>query len=145
MKDKEFQFKSLKKIHRKFGHPSTDKLSKVFKGAAIDDKNIFKKLERIYDCCRVCRKYQRKDSKPKVGLPKAECVNQCVSVDLKPVSSLTGNSRDLRQIVYCVDEFSRFTKAGGGNPFMESKVSKMTKNGNQGFQNELKWKPRFPK
>ena len=34
---------------------------------------------------------------------------------------------------------------GRFHPFMETKVSKMIKNGNQGFQNDPKWKLRFPK
>ena len=45
------------------------------------------------------------------------------------------------------------TSLGGGttslrgrlHPFMEAKVSKMIQNGNHGFQNDPKWKLRFPK
>ena len=111
-KEDKFQFKSLRKIHRIFGHPRPEKLRKIFEGAGEDDKSITKKLERIFESCRVCRKFQKKESKPKVGFPKSEGVNQYVNIDLKPVASITGNSNDNRQIVYCVDEFSRFTKAG---------------------------------
>ena len=49
--------------------------------------------------------------KPKVVLPKAREVNETVSLDLKAVSSITGNKADQRQIVYCVDEFSKWTAA----------------------------------
>ena len=84
-----YQFKELKKIHRVFGHPRPEKLEKIFKEAGLDDKNIMKKIGRIFSSCKICRKYQRKDSKPKVGFPKASAVNECVSVDLKPVSNLT--------------------------------------------------------
>ena len=35
-----------------------------------------------------------------------------MSVDLKPVASITNDSKDKRQIVYMVDEASRYTKGG---------------------------------
>ena len=111
-KVKKYQFKELKKIHRIFGHPRPEKLEKIFKDSGLEDKGIMRKIGRVFECCKICRKYQRKDSKPKVGLPKASSVNECVSIDLKPVSSLTGDSSDKRQIVYCVCELSRYTKAG---------------------------------
>ena len=47
-----------------------------------------------------------------LNIPKAREVNETVSVDLKPVASLTKSENDKRYIVYMVDEFSKYTMAG---------------------------------
>ena len=70
------------------------------------------KLKKIYMDCKVCQKFQRRASKPKVGLTKARIVNEVVSIDLKQVSSILDDPKDDRQIVYMVDEFSGFTAGG---------------------------------
>ena len=75
-KAKKYQFKELKKIHRIFGHPRPEKLEKIFKDSGVEDKSIMKKIGRVFESCKICRKYQRRDSKPKVGLPKASNVNE---------------------------------------------------------------------
>ena len=61
-KVKKFQFKELKKIHRIFGHPRPEKLEKIFKDSGIEDKSIMKKIGRIFECCKICKKYQRRKS-----------------------------------------------------------------------------------
>ena len=38
-------------------------------------------------------------------------MNEVVSLDLKPVATITNNSKDKRHVVYMIDEFSRFTIA----------------------------------
>ena len=111
-KEKKFKMRELKRIHRIFGHPSADKMEALLRDAGQDDKTILIIMRKIQDNCKVCKKHKRKASKPKVGLPKAREINETVSVDLKPVSSLLGNAKDNRQIVYMVDEFSKLTAAG---------------------------------
>ena len=102
----------LKKIHQIFGHPCADKMEQLLKDSGETDKIILKMMKQIQKTCRICRKFKRNASLPKVGMPKAREVNETVSVDLKPVSSLMKNPKDTRQIVYIMDEFSRFTSAG---------------------------------
>ena len=104
MKNK-YSMKDLKKIHRVFGHPTTEKIAKLMKDAGEDDSVILKILKQIHDRCSVCRKHQKRASKPRVGLPKAREVNETVCVDLKPVATLL-NQEDNRHIVYMVDSFS---------------------------------------
>ena len=108
-KNREYNMKSLKKLHRVFGHPTEDKLKKLMDDAGIEDPNISRILKRIQECCRICQKYRKKQSRPKTGLPKARTLNEAVSLDLKPVSSLVEDSSDKRHIVYMMDEFSRYT------------------------------------
>ena len=111
-KMKKKQYSELKKLHRVYGHPSADRLCDLLKGAGEFDHSVEKKLEKIFSNCRICRKYRKKSKRPTVSLPKANDLNECVSVDLKPVASITGNANDKRQIVYMVDEASRYTKGG---------------------------------
>ena len=82
-----YGMKELKKIHRIFGHPTTEKISKLIKDAGEDDPDIMKILIKIHDLCSVCKKHQRNSSKPKVELPGAREVNETVCVDLKPVAT----------------------------------------------------------
>ena len=82
----------------------------MLKGAGEFNPSVEKKLEKIFTNCRICKKYRKKSKRPTVALPKANDLNECVSVDLKPVASITNNSKDKRQIVYMVDEASRYTK-----------------------------------
>ena len=62
--------KDLKKIHRIFGHPSIEKMETILKDAG-ESGIVLKFLRKIQENCRVCKKYKRKASKPKVGLTKA--------------------------------------------------------------------------
>ena len=108
---KKYSMRDLKKIHRVFGHPTTEKVSKLMKDAGEDDPVIIKILKKIHEHCSVCRKHRKNPSKPKVGLPKAREVNEIVCIDLKPVATLI-NKEDRRQVVYMVDSFSNYTNAG---------------------------------
>ena len=111
---KKYGMKDLKKIHRIFGHPTPEKVAKLMKDAGEDDPVIIKILKRIHENCRVCRKHQKRASKPKVGLPKSREVNETVCIDLKPVATIL-NKEDSRHIVYMVDSFSNYTNAGISN------------------------------
>ena len=111
-KQKGCQVRELKKVHRTFGHPTPEKLTSLLIDSGIDDDKLKKRLEKIYKSCRICHRFGRKAGKPKVGLPKAREFNETIALDLKPVSSLLNNTNDKRQIVYMVDEFSRYTIAG---------------------------------
>ena len=102
-KSKEYNMKDLKKLHRVFGHPTEDKLKKLMDDAGIEDPSISRILKKIHETCRICRKYRKKQSRPKTALPKARMLNETVSLDLKPLSSLLEDPQDKRHIVYIMD------------------------------------------
>ena len=110
-KSREYNIKDMKKLHRVFGHPIEEKLKKLMNDAGLEDPHISRILKRIHETCRICLKYRKKQSRPKTALPKARALNEAVSMDLKPVSSLLEDSSDKRQILYIMDEFSRYTVA----------------------------------
>ena len=65
-----------------------DKLKTLMKDSGLEDHNLTQKLKKIQGECNVCKKYRKKESKPKTSVPKARNVNEVVSIDLKPVSNL---------------------------------------------------------
>ena len=86
-KNHSFKMAELKKVHHVFGHPSREIMELILKDAG-EDAVVHSLMKKIQENCRVCKKFKRRASKPKVGLPKAREVNETVSVDLKPVSFL---------------------------------------------------------
>ena len=57
---KKYDMKSLKKLHRVFGHPSHEKLEILLKDAGEKDPIMLKIPKRIHTCCSICSKYKRK-------------------------------------------------------------------------------------
>jgi hypothetical protein len=75
-------------------------------------KELEKVLEKILKNCKICQKYKKKSKRPTVTFPKANDLDEVVSIDLKPVATISDDKRDKRQIVYMVDMSSRFTRGG---------------------------------
>ena len=93
-KNKTHQTRDLKRIHRVFGHPRPERILSLLKEAGMLDEGLSTKLTKISKACQICHKYQKSVPKPKVGLQKAREINEIISVDLKPVSSLIGKNDD---------------------------------------------------
>ena len=103
----ETEKKDILKLHKYFAHRNGKKLwDNIFQPAGrLSGKK--KLILDFLDRCEVCRKYRRKPSRPKVGLPKSRDVNDVVSIDLK-ILKKSGN-KDVA-ILYLHDEFSKLTK-----------------------------------
>ena len=108
-KEKKYGMKEVKKLHRIFGHPTEEKMKRLMNDAGLDDPNISRILKKIHENCRICTKYRKKESRPRTAFPKSRSLNEAVSLDLKPLSSLLEDPNDKRHIVYMMDEFSRMT------------------------------------
>ena len=115
VREDKLNYPEVKKLRRIYGHPKNEKIWQVIKDAKLDNPQIKELSKKVSDNCGICWKFRKKESKPKVGLPKAREVNHVVSVDLKAVLSLLENPLDKSFICYLVDEFSRYT-AGGVSP-----------------------------
>ena len=94
------RFKKIKKVHRVLGHPVQDKMLQLYKNRGSCDKKVGNMIKKVSQNCHICRKYSRKQPRPKVGLPKATSVNETVSLDLKNVSSLIKDPKDKRHVLY---------------------------------------------
>ena len=107
----ETAYTKIKKIHRAFGHPSSGKLKETMKDSGVSDEEVNRAIEEVSQNCSICAKYRRRESRPKTRLPRARFFNEVVSLDLKPAATILGNPNDKRQVVYMIDEFSRYTIA----------------------------------
>ena len=75
--------KQVEKLHKQFGHPSSKRLSQLFKDGGIKEKDYFDFVGKISDECDICKKFRRTPSKPVVSMPMATEFNETVAMDLK--------------------------------------------------------------
>ena len=59
-------------------------------------------MKRVVKDCRICSKFAKSVSRPKVRLPKPNLLNKVVTMDLK--------SFGLKCVLWIIDSFSRFVQ-----------------------------------
>ena len=92
------------KLHRRFAHSSTDRISKLLKNAKAENTDeITKKLEEIEKKCKFCIRHKRSSPAPDVCLPLADKFNELVCMDLKMI--------DNTWVLHCIDYLTRFSAA----------------------------------
>lgn len=99
---KEQKHKALLKLHKQFGHASTDKLNKLLSNAGNTDGECTAILADIVAKCEICLKYSRAKPKPAVGLPMASRHNETVAVDLHELEPNVW-------YLHIIDQFTRFS------------------------------------
>ena len=104
--------KILTKLHKQFGHASSERLAQLLRNAGTTDKETLNLLRTVCDSCEVCLINKRPPPKPVVGLPLATEFNEMVAVDLHELENGTW-------YLHIIDEFTRFS-AGS---IMKSKKS----------------------
>ena len=103
----ETEKKDILKLHKYFAHRNGRKLWDNIFHPAGRLKGKKKLVLEFLDQCEACKKYKKTPSRPKLGLPKAQDVNDVVSLDLK-ILKKSGNKEVA--ILYLHDEFSKLTK-----------------------------------
>ena len=111
VKSDEFSLEKMNKIHKMFGHPSAEKLKILLKDSGIRETKIMNMIDKVSKKCKICCRFKRKESRPKTCLARSRSLNEVVSLDLKPVTTILNKEEDKRQILYMIDEFSRFINA----------------------------------
>lgn len=76
------QNKALK-LHRQFGHPTSEKLNKLISDAGVKDSGLRKAVETVSRDCKVCCKFKKARPRPIVCMPMASKFNDVISMDLK--------------------------------------------------------------
>ena len=74
------------KLHRKFAHPSQEKLLLLIKNAGEPwhgNQNLGEEMKNISNNCPTCKKYKKVPPSPVVGLPMATEFQETVAMDLK--------------------------------------------------------------
>lgn len=96
--------KDLIRLHRQFGHASSEKLKGLIKNAGVCSKNVFKLLDEVCNECKTCMIYKKPPLKPKVSLPWATNFNQMVAMDLHELGPNLW-------YVHFIDHFTRLSAA----------------------------------
>ena len=95
--------KSLLKLHKQFGHASTERLTKLLNNAGNRDKETMNLLSEVIQKCEICVKNKRPPPRPAVGLPLATDFNEVVAVDLHEIE------KSKLWYLHIIDEFTRFS------------------------------------
>ena len=71
------------KLHKQFGHPTSDKLVRLVKNAGCDSSPLENAIVEITESCTVCCKFKKPKPRPIVSLPMASSFNETIAMDLK--------------------------------------------------------------
>lgn len=95
----------LRRLHRRFGHPSTDKLMKLLKRSTLENigSGTRRILEAIEKHCDPCQRYAQKPRRFKFTLRDDKDFNHTVYVDIFYIES--------KPVLHVVDEATNFQAA----------------------------------
>lgn len=96
----------LRKMHRHFFHPSTDKLYAIIKRAEPTTTNtgMYDILEKVKGTCDTCQRNAAEPHRFRVSLPNEDCVfNRVVSMDIMFLDS--------KSVLHVVDRDTKFGAA----------------------------------
>ena len=93
-------FAKVKKVHENTNHKTEENLIHAYKEGNYLNDEVRKVIKRVCENCKVCQKFQKSQSKPKIALPKVTDFNQVVTLDLKQF--------DGKNVLWVVDSFTRF-------------------------------------
>ena len=94
----------LIKLHKQFGHASSNNLKSLIKNAGYLNDEISNLIDEISLNCDICKQYKKVSPRPVVGLPRATDFNQSVAMDLHYID------KNLWYF-YMIDEFSQYSNA----------------------------------
>ena len=96
------QKKIMEKLHRQFGHASSERLEKLLKNAGIKKPELFKILNETVSRCEICQRFRKTPSRPAVGLPMATDFNETVAADLHQLEHSVW-------LLHMIDMFTRYS------------------------------------
>ena len=97
-------FVSPLRLHRVFGHASSNKIISTLRAAERSSPELEKGLKELDEKCDFCLDYKRNTSRPRVSITLAVEFNELVCVDLKEIEgTLT---------LQIIDSMTRFSLAG---------------------------------
>ena len=82
---------SAMKLHRSFGHASSNKIIQVLENNGVNecDKKLKDDLRELDKTCEFCSKHQRRSADPKVSINLSEKFNDLLCIDLKFFKDVT--------------------------------------------------------
>jgi hypothetical protein len=89
----------LVKLHRQFGHATSERLGNLLKSSGSCNAEILALLSSVVENCDICLKYKRAVPRPVVGFPLASDYNETVALDLFQLEKNVW-------VLHMIDEFS---------------------------------------
>jgi hypothetical protein len=93
-------YEKVKKIHEATNHSSVRNLLHAFRNAGMLTDDVRQRIEDVVTTCKICQKYGKSESMPKVSLTKVSDFNQVVSMDLKQFGK--------QEVLWMICSFTRF-------------------------------------
>lgn len=75
--------KAALKLHRQFGHPTSEKLIKLISKAGIKNSKLEQAVQKVTKESETCFKFQKPKPRPIVSMPMASKFNEAIAMDLK--------------------------------------------------------------
>ena len=80
MKKKSYEKTAIpNKLHRQFGHSTSEKFKKSIKCSNIDERELFEIIDTKDNKCQVCMKYKKTKLRPSVGFSLSKDFNELVN------------------------------------------------------------------
>jgi hypothetical protein len=93
----------LRQLHRRFGHPSAERLVRLLERAGHDDDQHRKVINRIIKYCSPCQRFGRSPGRFKFTIRDDVAFNHTVIVDVMYIDNLP--------VLHVVDEATHFQAA----------------------------------
>ena len=70
-------------MHEVNNHKGQEQLIHAYNNAGLVNHEVGKRIKRVVNDCKICKKFMKSVCKPRVTLPKSTDFNQVVTMDLK--------------------------------------------------------------
>ena len=93
-------YRAVRKVHEVNHHKSKEQLILAYRNAGWMSPDLVKTITQVVRDCKVCKKFAKSVSRPRVTLPKSSFFNEFVTLDLKEFGS--------KYVLWMIDSFTRF-------------------------------------
>ena len=99
---------SAVRLHRAFGHSSSERIIKVLRDCNMHNPQIEKDLKLLDQKCDFCEKFRRRTTNPSVSLLRGKDFNDLICLDLKFITEQAGKSTI---VLHVIDHLTKFSAA----------------------------------
>ena len=92
--------KAVRKVHEINHHKKKDQLVAAYRNAGWLSPELVSTIDTVVKNCKVCQKFEKSVSRPRVTLPKSTSFNEVVTMNLKEFGT--------KYVLWMVDSFTRF-------------------------------------
>ena len=93
-------FKAIKTVHNVNNHKKKEQLISAYRNTGWISPKVINSINCVANDCRVCQKFQKSVTRPKVSLLKSSSFKEVVTLDLKEVGT--------KYILWMIDSFTKF-------------------------------------